>query len=216
VLLIDLQRATGSREFGLGQALRQLGRKSEGEERFTRLEHIVVPALKRLLAGARESSCIVIYAVTGAEKTDASDVVRSLRELVTRTQNFVGHPNHQVLPEVAPERGERVFLKKTMSAFKSTDLERYLKETDVQSVLVAGISTNSCVESTARDAADLGFDVILVEDGCAAATEELHLASVRNFRRFLGSVVTVDEAIAFLASTRIGEAAATARRARGT
>jgi biuret amidohydrolase len=58
-----------------------------------------------------------------------------------------------------------------------------------------GVSTNSCVEGTARDAADRGFQCVIIEDGCGAAAAELHDATCRNFARLLGRVTMSGEVL---------------------
>ncbi len=88
--------------------------------------------------------------------------------------------------------------KTTMSAFHSTGFERLLRSWGTTQLCFTGISTNSCVEGTARDAADCGFRCLLVEDGCGAASRELHDASCHNFGRLLGRVATSAELLAEL------------------
>jgi nicotinamidase-related amidase len=68
------------------------------------------------------------------------------------------------------------------------------------------VSTNSCVEGTARDAADRGFRCLLVEDGCGAASRRLHDAACENFARLLGRVDSSAQVIA-----ELGAVAAAAR-----
>ena len=63
-----------------------------------------------------------------------------------------------------------------------------------------GVSTNSCVEGPARDAADRGFQALLVEDGCAAASARLHEATCENFQRLLGRVASSADVLAELAA----------------
>lgn len=85
--------------------------------------------------------------------------------------------------------------KTTMSAFHSSGFERLLRAWGVEQLVLAGVSTNSCVEGTARDAADRGYRCLLVEDGCGAASQRLHEAACENFQRLLGRV---DSAVAVL------------------
>ena len=66
--------------------------------------------------------------------------------------------------------------------------ERLVRAWGVDQLLFTGVSTNSCVEGTARDAADRGFRCVLVEDGCGAASAALHDAACHNFQRLLGRV----------------------------
>ena len=58
---------------------------------------------------------------------------------------------------------------------------------------MVGVSTNMCVETTAREAADRGYQVTLVEDACATTFEELHLVTLRNFQRLFGRVTSTQQ-----------------------
>ena len=87
-----------------------------------------------------------------------------------------------------------------MSAFHSSGFERLLRSWGVEQLALTGVSTNSCVEGTARDAADRGFQCLIIEDGCGAASQRLHDATCENFRRLLGRVDSSQVVIAELES----------------
>jgi nicotinamidase-related amidase len=99
-----------------------------------------------------------------------------------------------------PAPGEPVINKTTMSAFHSSGFERLLRSWGVEQLVSTGVSTNSCVEGTARDAADRGFRCLLVEDGCGAASQRLHDAACENFQRLLGRVAASADVMAELAA----------------
>ena len=69
---------------------------------------------------------------------------------------------------------EITVLKTTDSALTGTNLRLLLRNLGIQHVVVCGIFTDQCISSTVRSLADESFDVVVVEDGCAAGTEELH------------------------------------------
>lgn len=87
--------------------------------------------------------------------------------------------------------------KKRFSAFiqGSSNIERYLRSRDIDTVLIAGTATNVCCESTARDAMMLNFKTIMVADALAAQTEEAHNASLSAFYSNFGDVQTVGEVL---------------------
>lgn len=76
-------------------------------------------------------------------------------------------PGHAFKPEAKPIPGEPVFQKHANSAFIGTDLEAHLRQHGIASLVVAGITTDHCVSSTVRMAANLGFTVTVVEDATA-------------------------------------------------
>ncbi|WP_202515481.1 isochorismatase family protein [Streptomyces sp. SID161] len=86
--------------------------------------------------------------------------------------------------------GDLEVVKRTIGAFQGTGLDERLRERGVTTLVFGGIATNLGVESTARAAADLGYDLVFAEDAMAALTAAEHEASVRlDFPR-LGTVVT--------------------------
>lgn len=80
----------------------------------------------------------------------------------------------------------------------SSPLERVLRGMGVDTVLVAGTKTNVCCESTARDAMMLDFKVVMVEDCCAALSDDEHRGALENVIQQFGDVMTADEALARL------------------
>jgi biuret amidohydrolase len=106
-----------------------------------------------------------------------------------------GTPGFEVCPELAPAPTELVIDKNATSAFTASALDLYLRNLGVQNLVVTGTSTNHCVDNTARDAADRGFNVILVDDACADGSVDGHCATVRTFPPHFGIVGRADEVI---------------------
>ena len=78
-----------------------------------------------------------------------------------------GTPGCEIQPAVAPRDGEPLFQKTVNSAFIGTDLESYLRANGIDDLVVVGMTTDHCVSTTTRMAANLGFRVTLVEDATA-------------------------------------------------
>jgi biuret amidohydrolase len=198
LLLVDLQYASASRHHGLGAQLAAQERVDEGRWRFDRIEQIVVPNALRLLHTVRQGGGTVVHVALGSNKDDFSDVPSHLRRLVASTDNRVGRPNNRFLAGLEPKDGEVVVRKSTADAFIGTELDSHLRAGEVRTLLLAGVSTNSCVESTARHAADLGYQVVLIEDACAAAHQRLHESSLQNLCRFFATVRSTAEVVKVL------------------
>ncbi|NDV09721.1 cysteine hydrolase [Rhodococcus sp. IEGM 248] len=89
-----------------------------------------------------------------------------------------------------PSSAEPVRLSiRSTSAFPNTALDAILRRRQIDTVLFTGVATNVTVEGTARDAVNLGYNVILVSDACAAATDEAHDATLVTFS-LLGKVTS--------------------------
>jgi ureidoacrylate peracid hydrolase len=97
---------------------------------------------------------------------------------------------------VRPQPGDDVVVKHRYSAFIGTELAPLLRAQGVENLLIVGVTTNVCVESTARDGYMLDYHIVLVEDCTASYSEEPHLATLANIRRAFGRVVTAAEVAA--------------------
>jgi ureidoacrylate peracid hydrolase len=91
-----------------------------------------------------------------------------------------GSPESEVHPDIAPLPGEKVIFKHRYSAFYNTDLETVLRGLQVDQLVISGIMTNMCCESTARDAYFRDLRVFFLADGTGSINEEMHLASLLN------------------------------------
>jgi ureidoacrylate peracid hydrolase len=92
--------------------------------------------------------------------------------------------------KVAPQDGDDVVVKHRYSAFIGTELDPLLRAQGVENLIFAGITTNVCVESTARDAYMHDYHVVVVSDLTATYAQAPHDATLDNIRRAFGRVVT--------------------------
>jgi nicotinamidase-related amidase len=195
LVVVDMQYATGCRTTGLGEMLRNMGKEDLGHYRFDRIEQVVVPNIKKLLDFFRNHGLKVIYITLGSELPDFSDLPRQSKSLAMAVSNTRANRNHEILDELKPTDEELVINKTTMSAFMSSSIDSALRSMGIEYLLFTGVSTNSCVEGTARDAADIGYKCIIVDDACGAASQRFHDATCENFQRLLGRVKKVNEII---------------------
>jgi ureidoacrylate peracid hydrolase len=98
--------------------------------------------------------------------------------------------------QLAPTPEEPLVIKHRYSAFVGTDLETVLRARERRSVLVTGVSTNVCVESTVRDACMRDYYVVLVDDCCGALTVAEHQGALQNVRSYFGRVLDSNTIIA--------------------
>jgi nicotinamidase-related amidase len=104
----------------------------------------------------------------------------------------------QIVSALAPRPDELVINKTTYGTFNSTGLDHTLRHLGITTLVVGGVVTNVCVETTARDAADLGYQVILVDDACAAYSPEIHESTLLSFQGPFGRVRQADDVLALL------------------
>lgn len=102
----------------------------------------------------------------------------------------------EFLPALAPAPDTIVLSPhKALSGFWANDIQLQLRQRDVQTIILAGMSANLCVESHLRDAAENGFDVIVVKDATAGAGEQATQAAYVNYGFIASEVVTTAEAV---------------------
>jgi ureidoacrylate peracid hydrolase len=104
--------------------------------------------------------------------------------------------------QIPPTENDMILTKHAYSAFIGTDLRDKLMEKGIQSLMVTGVLTNVCCESTLRDGFMLGFYTFLVEDCCASIDNTAHLATVDNVRKYFGWVYKSHDLITFLERLR--------------
>lgn len=196
LLIVDMQNASGKREYGLGRMLAQQGKLADADYRFSRIEKLIVPNVKRLAETFRAIGARVIYVTYGCNQPDFSDAPVHLREWLIATNNRAGAVEHEIVDELRPLPGEMVLNKTTMGAFSSTGIDMHLKSFGVTELVVVGVSTNNCVGMTAMEAADRQYGVAVVSDATGTCSDEMQDATLRTFRRLWGRVVTTDEVIA--------------------
>jgi nicotinamidase-related amidase len=178
-------------------------------------------AVARLLAGARAAAVPVVYVLLTYRRTDPPGLesmgnpfwraVEAARESLTPGRpstilhhNPEGSPQADLPPELGPAPGDFVIRsKKRLSAFYGTELDVLLRALGTETVVIAGINTNTCVLGTAFDAFNRDLRVIVVSDGVASMYgEDLHVFGLENVRRCLGWVLSVDEVLQLLGASR--------------
>jgi nicotinamidase-related amidase len=197
LVIVDMQYATGHRSGALARKMKAEG-NSVTDWRFDRIETLVIPNNQRLIKTMRAAGGKVIYVTIGAALADCSDAPVHMRAFFRSVGNYEGQREHQIIEELAPEPGDPIVRKTSIGAFASTGLDHLLRSLDREHLFMTGVSTNMCVETTAREAADRGYAVTLVEDACATTHKELHESTLRNFGRFFGKVRSTDEVTSLL------------------
>lgn len=140
-----------------------------------RMDQIVIPTVGDLQRRFRERGMDVLHARIACRLEDGRD--RSLSQKKPGW-NYLLLPkdaeDSQIVPELAPRPGEVVVTKTTDSALTGTNLRLILSNMGIRNVVMTGIFTDQCVSSTVRSLADESFNVVVIEDGCAAGTDDLH------------------------------------------
>lgn len=152
----------------------------------------ILPTLKRLIASFREADRPVIYVrhVHHPNRLDAG-----IMGWWWEGMCLEGSPESEVQADITPLSNEKVVLKHRYSAFYNTDLETVLRCLKIEDLVISGIMTNMCCESTARDAYYRDYRVFFLADGTGTINEEMHLASLLNLAFGFAYVTTADGVI---------------------
>ncbi|HIK44190.1 MAG TPA: cysteine hydrolase [Leptolyngbyaceae cyanobacterium M65_K2018_010] len=176
----------------------------------TRLQAIV-PTLQRLQAAFRHLHVPVIQTVEG-HRPDLSDCPPAKRQRGNAPLKIgdpgpmgrilvLGEPGNSIIPELAPRPEETVVEKPGKGAFYNTNLEFLLKTHNISHLILAGVTTEVCVQTTMREANDRGYECLLVEDATESYFPEFKqatLAMVRAQGGIVGWTATADQVLAGL------------------
>jgi nicotinamidase-related amidase len=111
-----------------------------------------------------------------------------------------GTPEAEVHDKLAPLPGEKIIYKHRYSAFYNTDLETVLRVLKIEELVVTGIMTNMCCESTARDAYYRDYRVFFPADATGSVTEEMHVASLLNLAFGFAQIVATEKILSRFSS----------------
>jgi ureidoacrylate peracid hydrolase len=164
----------------------------------------IVPNINKLTDGCRKSDIPVIWVNWGL-RTDGSDSGLIWNFFAHQGENLVSHTmgvgidtkGQQIYPELKTEESDYFVIKRRFSALidGSSELERMLRTMERDTIIITGTTTDTCCESTARDAMMLDFKVIVISDGTATFTEDLHQATLARLRFQWAMVCNTDELI---------------------
>src|SRR5262245_14592008 len=153
----------------------------------SRLKAAVGPCA-HVLAAARRAGILVIHTREGhrADLTDAPPMKVERGDPALRIGApgpmgrilVRGEPGHDIIPELYPVAGEPVIDKPGKGAFCQTDLELMLRNRGIETLLVCGVTTEVCVNTTVREANDRGFRCIVLSDCCASYFPVFHEAGL--------------------------------------
>ena len=159
-----------------------------------RMHEIVIPRTAELQNRFRLHGMDVLHARIACLLEDGRD--RSLSQKKPGWNYLLLPKNRedaQIVPQLAPREGEIVVTKTTDSALTGSNLRLLLHNMGIKNVVLTGIFTDQCISSTVRSLADESFNVILVEDCCAAATDELHLKELEILNMIYCHVISSGE-----------------------
>jgi len=167
---------------------------------------VVEPNIQRLLDASRKNNMRIVYTMFSSHTQDGADFTRRIKMINERSVQTVGDaffpykedPASEIIASMKPEEGDLVIVKPTSNVFTATGLDFLLRNMGIERLLVVGVVTNACVEGAARGGTELGYDVTIIEDACAAWSPEIHRRTLESFEMYFGSVISTEEAIGMI------------------
>lgn len=152
----------------------------------------ILPQVSRVIAAARTAGVLVVYTRQGyrADLADMSPYERWRRKragLDGSEALLRGTPGFELVPELETAPGDVILDKTANDAFCHTDLDHILRWRGITHLLFSGCTTDVCVSSTLRQAADRNYQCLLIEDACASGDAYAHAAAIH--------MVTVEDGV---------------------
>ena len=177
----------------------------------------IVPTVARLIEGFRHAGLTVIH-TQECHRPDLADLPPAKRDRGNPKLRIgdvgpmgrilvAGEPGTAIIAECAPIHGEIVIEKPGKGAFYQTDLQLILKNCHIENLLVCGVTTEVCVNTTVREANDRGYRCVVVSDCCASYFPEFHEMGLKMIKAqggIFGWVAASEDVIAALATTNVG------------
>jgi nicotinamidase-related amidase len=190
-----MQYFDADRDEGEGRTAKELGVEQYFEEYFDQID-AVIPRIQQLLALFRWKRMEVIHIRVSELTEDSRDVGR--KQLVRGFVVPAGSREADFLDDLQPLGDELIINKSSSGVFPVTNLDRLLRNLGITTLVFAGTSTNGCVESAVRDAVDLGYDVVIASDACAAGTLETHELALSYLEGALTHILSTDQLVSLI------------------
>ena len=158
--------------------------------------HEMLPFLQRYLEGARKLGVTIVHVKSYLDEKFLSPPMIARNKQFGRINGICRKGTWgSEFYGIFPVGNEIVLTKHAYSAFIDTDLREKLLSKGKQSIMVTGVMTNVCCESTLRHGFMLGFYTFLIEDCCASVEKTAHLAAVDNVRKYFGWVLNSNDIV---------------------
>jgi ureidoacrylate peracid hydrolase len=162
----------------------------------------IAPGLRESLTAARNAGTLVIFVRSIYNTDDCRYLSRVMLHQTWRTQNGRFHSEHvceedswgaEFFEDIHPEPGDPVVTKHRFSAFYNTDLELILRSCAIETLVLTGVTTDTCIESTARDAYFRDFFVVIPRECVGCQSVERQEGALQRLDRQYGEVVALKD-----------------------
>ncbi len=162
----------------------------------------IIPRLVELLDMARKVKAKVVLVHMSTSDDDLTGPIMDRLKRVNASERTCpeGSWGAELIPEIVPSADDIIVYKNRYSAFIKSDLDKRLKDMGIKTLIMTGVATNVCVESTARDGYMLDFYIVVPQDLVACAHKELQDISMRNLKSYFATITSSKEIMAVWAN----------------
>lgn len=162
---------------------------NEDSHAFIPSSKAILPNVRTLVNAYRTNNLPVIFTRHSLKENEQQGIMGKWWGDVIREESVLS----QIVPSLSPLDSEVVIRKTRYSAFHGTGLENILKDKNLKRVVITGVMTHLCCETTAREAFMRDYEVFFVVDGTATQNMELHLSSLRTLSHGFSIPITTEE-----------------------
>lgn len=158
----------------------------------------IIPKIDTLINEARKLGIKIVFVQTVHTEHTVSKSLKKQRKLngfrdIVKKGGW-GADFYKLLPQ----EQDVILEKHQYSAFFGTSLDMILKNSDIKSLLLTGVATNVCVDTTARDGFMLDYNITVVKDACASSSKEMHSFAIENIDKWFGQSLDVQDVLNYL------------------
>jgi nicotinamidase-related amidase len=153
----------------------------------------IVPVIDRFVAAARAKGALIIWVIDSHRPDKVDWELQNVRDHCTG-----GTPGVELAPPLEPADSDYVITKRRYSAFVGTDLDLILRDNRIDTLFLTGTKTNVCIRATAQDAFEHNYRVIVPRECVSTDKPHLHEANLEDIGKYMGRVLSVEEALAVL------------------
>jgi len=159
----------------------------------------IIPKTRELIDFCR-ANLIPVFFTEAIREPSGIDLLTRVHRLlpVTREERLKvpicvrGTWDAKTIDEIRPEDSDHVVIKRRDSAFQDTELRVWLQSEGINTLIICGVDTSICVETSLRDAFNIGYDVILISDATASGISKHYETTLERVRDYYGLVMTVE------------------------
>jgi ureidoacrylate peracid hydrolase len=171
----------------------------------------IIPKINNLINLCRNVGIPIFYTQAVRESSGIDLLTRSHKILPkSREERIKKKPicvretwDAEIVNEIKPTEGDHVVIKRRDSAFHDTEIGVWLRSLNIDTLIFCGIDTSICVETSLRDAFNIGYDVVLISDATASNNKKHYESTLENVKGYYGIVIDMKELFEFLSQSQL-------------